>query len=249
MVADRAKKPKTADKVAEEDTNHIDKELLVSLEKLQDIQDELEKVNEEASEKVLEVEQKYNEIRRPVYVRRNEIISSIPDFWITAFLSHPSLGDLLNEEDQKIFKYLDALDVEDDLKLGYSITFKFKPNPFFENTELIKTIKFFNEGTTKISGTNINWKEGMGSANGSNDEKKGNKRPPSNESFFSWFSETQQEDAGEGLHDEVAEIIKEDLWSNPIKYFNNEADEEDSEEDEDDEEGDEGDDEEDDDED
>lgn len=41
-------------------------------------------VNEEASDKVLEVERKYNKIRRPVYVRRNEIISSIPDFWLTA---------------------------------------------------------------------------------------------------------------------------------------------------------------------
>lgn len=41
-------------------------------------------VNEEASEKVLEVEQKYNEIRRPVYVKRNEIIKAIPDFWLTA---------------------------------------------------------------------------------------------------------------------------------------------------------------------
>jgi len=41
-------------------------------------------VNEEASDKVLEVEQKYNKIRRPVYVRRNEIIQKIPDFWLTA---------------------------------------------------------------------------------------------------------------------------------------------------------------------
>lgn len=41
-------------------------------------------VNEEASDKVLEVEQKYNEIRRPVYVKRNEIIKAIPDFWLTA---------------------------------------------------------------------------------------------------------------------------------------------------------------------
>lgn len=80
-------------------------------------------------------------------------------------------------------------------------------------------------------------------------------------SFFSWFSETQLEDAGEGLHDEVnpllealnclknchvrlmrkilyafsiklfivflasrlqvAEIIKEDLWPDPIKYLYN----------------------------
>ncbi|CAA3013828.1 NAP1-related 2-like [Olea europaea subsp. europaea] len=241
MVADRSKKPKTADKLvesAEEDNIHNDKDLLFSLEKLQDFQNELDKVNEEASDKVLEVERKYNEIRRPVYVRRNEIISSIPDFWLTALLSHPSLCDLLSEEDQMIFKYLDALDVDDDLKLGYSITF-FKPNPFFENTKLIKTSKFYNGGPTKITGTKIDWKEGMGSANIRSDEKKGNKRPPSTESFFSWFSETQLEDAGEGLHDEVADIIKEDLWPDPIKYLYNVADDEDSEEDE--EEGEEGD--------
>jgi hypothetical protein len=41
-------------------------------------------VNEEASDKVLEVEQKYNEIRRPVYNRRNDIIGGISDFWLTA---------------------------------------------------------------------------------------------------------------------------------------------------------------------
>jgi template-activating factor I len=41
-------------------------------------------VNEEASNVVLEVEQKYNEIRRPVYARRNEVIKKIPDFWLTA---------------------------------------------------------------------------------------------------------------------------------------------------------------------
>ncbi len=41
-------------------------------------------VNEEASDKVLEVEQRYNEIRRPVYNRRNDIISGISDFWLTA---------------------------------------------------------------------------------------------------------------------------------------------------------------------
>lgn len=41
-------------------------------------------MNEEASDKVLEVEQKYNELRRPVYEKRNEIIKSIPDFWIIA---------------------------------------------------------------------------------------------------------------------------------------------------------------------
>lgn len=41
-------------------------------------------INEEASDKVLEVEQKFNEVRKPVYDKRSEIIKSIPDFWLTA---------------------------------------------------------------------------------------------------------------------------------------------------------------------
>ncbi|XP_010258384.1 PREDICTED: NAP1-related protein 2-like [Nelumbo nucifera] len=239
MGADKGKKSKVAERGEEEDSDHIDGELVLSIEKLQEIQDELEKVNEEASDKVLEVEQKYNEIRRPVYNKRNDIIKTIPDFWLTAFLSHPALGDLLSEEDQKIFKFLNSLDVDDfkDVKSGYSITFNFNPNPYFEDTKLTKTFTFFDEGTTKITGTTIKWKEGMDIANGVNHEKKGNKRPLAEESFFNWFSETQQKDITEGIHDEVAEIIKEDLWPNPLKYFNNEADEEDFDGDEDDEEG------------
>lgn len=236
MVADKGKKSKVSDRIVEDDADHIDGELVLSIEKLQELQDELEKVNEEASDKVLEVEQKYNEIRRPVYVKRNEIIKSIPDFWLTAFLSHPALCDLLSEEDQKIFKYLDSLEVEDfkDVKSGYSIAFNFNQNPYFEDTKLTKTFTFFDEGTTKITGTAIKWKEGMGASNGVHHDKK-NKRPFAEESFFAWFSETQQKDIMEGLQDEVAEIIKEDLWPNPLKYFNN-ADEEESDGDEDDDE-------------
>ncbi|KAG9451276.1 hypothetical protein H6P81_011241 [Aristolochia fimbriata] len=229
MVADKGKKSKVAER-KEEENEHIDGELVFSIEKLQEIQDELEKVNEEASDKVLEVEQKFNDIRRPVYQKRNDIIKSIPDFWLTAFLSHPALCDLLNEEDQKIFKYLQSLDVEDskDIKSGYSITFIFSPNPYFEDTKLTKTFSFYDEGTTKITGTTIKWKEGMKDvANGARPDKKGSKRPHADESFFAWFGETQQKDIVDGFHDEVAEIIKEDLWPNPLKYFNNEADEED----------------------
>ncbi|GAA0171569.1 chromatin/chromatin-binding, or -regulatory protein [Lithospermum erythrorhizon] len=231
MAAMSSKKPKMGEVE--------DAQLVHSIEKLQDIQDDLEKVNEEASDKVLEVEQKYNEIRRPVYVKRNEIIKSIPDFWLTAFLSHPALGDLFNEEDKKVFKYLDSLEVDDfkDVKSGYSINFNFKPNPYFEDAKLTKMFTFLEEGTTKITGTTIKWKEGMGIADEGEPEKKGNKRILSEDSFFSWFNETQQKEIADGLHDEVADIIKEDLWPNPLRFFNNEPDEEDVELDDDDEEG------------
>ncbi|XP_038725987.1 NAP1-related protein 2-like [Tripterygium wilfordii] len=246
MVVDKGKKMKVAEK-SEDDNSHpeqIDGDLVLAIEKLQEIQDDLEKINEEASDKVLEVEQKYNEIRKPVYDKRSEIVKSIPDFWLTAFLSHPALGELLTEEDQKIFKHLISLEVEDfkDVKSGYSITFNFEPNPYFEDTKLVKSFTFLDEGTTKITATSINWKEGMGIPNGVNHDKKGNKRPLADESFFSWFSDTQPKDDVDEIHDEIAEIIKEDLWPNPLNYFNTEADEEDFDGEEADEEGKDGDD-------
>lgn len=229
MVADKGKKPRIGEKIAEEGAEEIDLELVKSIEKLQEVQDELEKINEEASDKVLEVEQKYNEVRKPVYGKRSDIIKAIPDFWLTAFLSHPALSDLLNEEDQKIFKHLTSLEVEDskDVKSGFSITFNFSPNPYFEDTKLTKTITFLDEGTTKITATSIKWKEGMGLPNGDAHEKNGNKRPHEDDSFFTWFSGTRGEDDMDEVQDGVAEMIKEDLWVNPLTYFNNDADEED----------------------
>lgn len=44
MGADKGKKPKIADKIDEENIEQIDAELVLSIEKLQEIQDELEKV-------------------------------------------------------------------------------------------------------------------------------------------------------------------------------------------------------------
>lgn len=49
---------------------------------LESIQDEVEKLNDEATEEILQVERKYNAKRKPYYKRRNEIIREIPDFWL-----------------------------------------------------------------------------------------------------------------------------------------------------------------------
>ncbi|KAL8140277.1 hypothetical protein V2J09_006298 [Rumex salicifolius] len=229
MRADKGKKLKVADKNDEESAEQVDSELVVSIEKLQEIQDELEKINEKASDEVLEVEQKYNEIRKPVYGKRNEIINAIPDFWLTAIMSHPVLGELLTEEDQKIFKYLTSLEVEDskDVKSGYSITFIFKSNPYFEDKNLTKAFTFLDEGTTKVTATSIKWKEGSETLSNTINHKKENKRGHVEESFFTWFSNSHVKENLLDMSDDVAEIIKEDLWPNPLSYFNNEADDED----------------------
>ncbi|KAH7405078.1 hypothetical protein KP509_15G055400 [Ceratopteris richardii] len=226
-MADRSKRAKLDEGDA---SDQLDTDLVNSVHRLQEVQDELEKVNEEASERVLEVEQKYNEVRRPIYSKRNEIIQGIPDFWLTAFLCHPALCELLNDEDQQVFKYLEFLDVEDfkDVKSGYSIIFMFRSNPYFEDKQLVKVYRFSDDGTLSVTGTQPRWKDGMNLTNGVI-KNPTNKWPPTVESFFKWFTETDK-DFSIGVQDEIAEIIKEDLWPNPLKYFNNEGDDDEDDE-------------------
>nr|XP_033508396.1 NAP1-related protein 2-like [Nicotiana tomentosiformis] len=207
------KKQKMAEKAEDEENNNFDgKQLVPCIEKLQDIQDKLEKINEEARDEVLKIAQKLSQIRKPVYEKRNHIIKSIPDFWLTAFLRHPILSELVStEEDHKIFEFLCSIEVEDteDFKSGYTITFYFSPNPFFENTMLSKTYTFLEDGRPrKVTASTVQWKEGNGVV------------PHAEEGFFRWFSsEVDQK------YNEVAAIIKDELWPNPLNYFN-EADEE-----------------------
>lgn len=230
---DKGKRART-DGAKEDGGEPIDSALLLSIDKLQEIQDEIERVNEEASEKVLEVEQKYNSIRRPVYVKRNEIIQKIPDFWLKAFLSHPVLGDLLTEHDQQIFKHLESIfvDESEDIKLGCSIALTFSSNPYFEDKKLTKTYSINDEGTIVVKATSIKWKTGMDIVNGKFLTEKGEKRLLIDESFFTWFSNTENDSFAHGEMDQVADIIKEDLWPNPLKFFNNELEDEFEEEDE-----------------
>ncbi|GMJ15128.1 NAP1-related protein 2 [Hibiscus trionum] len=218
MVMDKGKKLKIEEKVVEENAEQIDTALVFSIEKLQEIQDELVKINEEASEKVLEVEQKYNEIRKPLYYKRGDIAKSIPDFWLKAFLSHGAIDSFLSAEDEKIFKHISSIEVEDfkDLKSGYSISFNFNSNPYFEDTKLTKTFTFL-DGRVKITATQIKWKRDMGMASGADHKKKGNKRKfiGKSRNFFKWFMDAQQNDRV----DEISKIIKKHLWPNPLAYF------------------------------
>jgi template-activating factor I len=55
--------------------------------KLEEVEDKIDKLNEECSEEVLQVERKYNEKRNPFYKERSQIIRSIPYFWKDAVSS------------------------------------------------------------------------------------------------------------------------------------------------------------------
>ncbi|MCI24719.1 NAP1-related protein 2 [Trifolium medium] len=49
-------------------------------------------------------------------------------------------------------------------------------------------------------------------------------------SFFSWVNEPEQKGGSDEIYHNIANIIKEDLWLNPLNYFNNEDYDEDEDE-------------------
>ena len=63
----------------------------------------------EASEEILKVEQKYNKLRRPFFDKRNEIIKRVPKFWLTAFINHPQISAIIEEEEEDCLQYLNLI--------------------------------------------------------------------------------------------------------------------------------------------
>ena len=60
------------------------------VEQIDAVQNQIDGLNEQASEEILQVEQKYNNLRKPFFFKRAEMIKKIPKFWVTvvSFRSH-----------------------------------------------------------------------------------------------------------------------------------------------------------------
>ncbi|XP_032967389.1 protein SET-like [Rhinolophus ferrumequinum] len=196
-----------------------EKEQQEAIEHIDEVQNEIDRLNEQASEEILKVEQKYNKLRQPFFQKRSELIAKIPNFWVTTFVNHPQVSALLGEEDEEALHYLTRVEVTEfeDIKSGYRIDFYFDENPYFENKVLSKEFHLNESGDPSSKSTEIKWKSGkdLTKRSSQTQNKAGRKRQHEEpESFFTWF--TDHSDAGA---DELGEVIKDDLWPNPLQYY------------------------------
>uniref|UniRef100_A0A2K5P7S2 Protein SET n=1 Tax=Cercocebus atys TaxID=9531 RepID=A0A2K5P7S2_CERAT len=186
-----------------------------AIEHIDEIQNETNRLNEQASEEILKAEQKCNKL---------QLITKIPHFWITTFINHPQVSALLGEEEEAALHYL-----------SYRIDFYFDQNPYFENKVLSKEFHLNESGDPSLKSTAIKWKSGKDlTKRSSQTQNKAGRKKQHEEpgSFFTWF--TDHSDAGA---DELGEVIKDDIWPNPLQYY---LFPDENEEDEDDDEGEEG---------
>ncbi|XP_004760580.2 protein SET-like [Mustela putorius furo] len=100
---------------------------------------------------------------------------------------------------------------------GYRIDFYFDENPYFENKVLSKEFHLNESGDPSSKSTEIKWKSGkdLTKRSSQTQNKASRKRQHEEpESFFTWF--TDHSDAGA---DELGEVIKDDIWPNPLQYY------------------------------
>uniref|UniRef100_A0A8C2YGY2 SET nuclear proto-onco n=1 Tax=Coturnix japonica TaxID=93934 RepID=A0A8C2YGY2_COTJA len=183
-----------------------EKEQQEAIEHIDEVQNEIDRLNEQASEEILKVEQKYNKLRQPFFQKRSELIAKIPNFWVTTFVNHPQ-GILLVQ-----FMHLHRSPLH-----MQTLPFYFDENPYFENKVLSKEFHLNESGDPSSKSTEIKWKSGkdLTKRSSQTQNKASRKRQHEEpESFFTWF--TDHSDAGA---DELGEVIKDDIWPNPLQYY------------------------------
>ncbi|WAR27143.1 SET-like protein [Mya arenaria] len=208
-----------------------------ALDGIEDCQCRIEELNDKATEEILAVETKYVKLRRPHFERRNELIAGIDSFWVTAvsfllffvlnsttgifldrgeILNHPSLANLVDEDEEDCLNYLTQVDIEEfaDLRAGFAIHFHFKSNPYFTNDVLTKS--FFHTSTggqPRSRCSEIRWKREKSRINrlqlSTSRAAKSGRR-----CFFSWYLQYT-----DPARDRIVKMLKEEIWVNPLKYY------------------------------
>lgn len=206
-LENNAKRPKLEQGAAGEDDSD-------GLASVQQFQDELDQINDEANEQIVLLEQEYNKRRTPVFLQRSMAIKQIPHFWQRSLQNHPTLSNLISRDDSRVLQYLEDVLVEDyeDIKSGYKITFTFHRNPYFTDRCITRSLTYGDDSALNISTTKPAWQ-----VSACQSLEAGENPVPDSFTFMKSFVEEDEYDPG--VHDEFSDLIKEDLWRNPLPYF------------------------------
>lgn len=193
-----------------EEAGHRPLRMDLHMNPLEAIQLELDSVNAQADRAFQQLEHKFGRMRRHYLERRNYIIQNIPGFWVTAFRNHPQLSPMIRGQDAEMLRYITNLEVKElrHPRTGCKFKFFFRRNPYFRNKLIVKEYEVRASGRVVSLSTPIIWRRGHEPQS----FIRRNQEVVCN--FFTWFSDHSLPES-----DRIAEIIKEDLWPNPLQYY------------------------------
>ncbi|KAL6119322.1 tspyl2 [Pungitius sinensis] len=188
-------------------------EMRQSVALLAQVQMRLEALEKKSARLHQRMELKISRQRRPHLDQRSSITKTIPGFWVTALLNHPHLSAHIDETDEDALSYMTDLEIESfkNNKLGYRIRFHFRRNPYFQNNIIMKELHLGMGGSPMSFSNPILWQRGQNLTAHSEPRKSSR---GVYKTFFSWFS-----DHSNPGQDDVAQILKDDLYRDPLRYY------------------------------
>nr|XP_010593636.1 protein SET-like isoform X2 [Loxodonta africana] len=66
-----------------------EKEQQEVIEHTGEVQNDIDRPNEQVSEEILKVEQEYNKLHQPFFQKRSELMTKIPSIWVKTFVNCP----------------------------------------------------------------------------------------------------------------------------------------------------------------
>ncbi|XP_032331255.1 testis-specific Y-encoded protein 1 isoform X2 [Camelus ferus] len=183
---------------------------LSPLEALGALQLELSAVNAQANRAYLRLKRRVRRRREPRLDRRRAIIQDIPGFWAKAIVSHPQLSALISDQDEDVLSYMITLEAQELGRPEYRcrLMFFFRSNPYFCNQVILKEYHLSFAGYRACSSTPVQWfwdyERGAPSR----------RQDAVSLNFLNWLSGHDCPGS-----DRIAEIIVEDLWPNPLRYY------------------------------
>lgn len=224
------------------------------IEYLKELDGERMELFERYREERRALEEKYERLYAPLYSKRSEVVNGtaeapeneteegkaaaaaeaeavpagVPDFWMIA-LRNAMEEETITDKDAEVLSYCtdvrcEKFHEEDDE--GFRLIFAFRENPFFTNSQLVKTYHLSDEDDMmlqKIETSGVSWKAGKDVTVKVLKKKpkpgsKGSGKPQTKtepvESFFRWFTEVPElpeEGEEEDLTQEEMEALEEDM--------------------------------------
>jgi len=196
---------------------------------LEKVQGELNKLEQGCREEQIEVQCKYDAMKKKHFDARGALVKKIPNFWRDVLINFGQPAGLINPAEIEVLDYLEDVILEDNLdrKGSHKFTFTFKENPFFKQTTIVKSVLIKDEENVQIDVTPITFTKNP------LENLLADEQPTA--SFLHWL-QSKDEDG----EDDFGSTFREHVWEEAVGVYNPEDQ---GDENEDDEEGDEEDDE------
>lgn len=194
-----------------------DDPLVPFMKEFEDIQKDIEQLDIKCAHEQMNIQKEYDEKKKPLFEKREKIIEKVPGFWGNTLRKHPALTDIV-PEDIEILNHLVKLDLKDNMDNNgsYKITFIFneKASEYMEPLTLVKHVTFDNNQEKVVECTSIKWKEGKSPIAAVKDNRADLDSEIPRWSIFEWFTTEEIQD-----RPDVGELIRREIWHNPINYY------------------------------